>query len=62
MYGKLKDPEKYGAWTRAIKSWLKKAKEWLVTNAKAFWNASPFNICCKRRNCKAIKGELQRRR
>ena len=44
--------EKYGAWTRAIKSWLKKAKEWLVTNAKAFWNASPFNICCKRRNCK----------
>ena len=26
MYGKLKDPEKYGAWTRAIKSWLKKLK------------------------------------
>ena len=57
MYGKLKDPEKYGAWTRAIKSWLKKAKEWLVTNAKAFWNASPFNICCKRRNCKCKSHE-----
>jgi|LULM01.1.fsa_nt_gb hypothetical protein len=24
MYGRVKDPEKYGAWTRAIKSWLKK--------------------------------------
>lgn len=28
MYGRLKDPEKYGAWTRAIKGWLKKAKHW----------------------------------
>ena len=25
MYGRLKDPEKHGAWTRAIKAWLKKA-------------------------------------
>ena len=24
MYGKIKDPEKYGSWTRAIKSWFKK--------------------------------------
>ena len=33
MYGKLKDPEKYGAWTRAIKAWLKKifnkARHWV---------------------------------
>ena len=50
MYGKLKDPEKYGAWTRAIKAWLKKAKSWIVTNDKAFWQASA--ICCKKRNCK----------
>ena len=27
MYGKLKDPEKYGVWTRAIKAWLKKTLE-----------------------------------
>jgi len=27
MYGRLKDPEKYGAWTRAIKAWLKKTYE-----------------------------------
>ena len=50
MYGRLKDPEKYGAWTRAIKAWLKKVKNWIVVNAKAFWRASA--ICCKKRNCK----------
>ena len=25
MYGRLKDPEKYGRWTKAIKAWLKKS-------------------------------------
>ena len=29
MYGRLKDPEKYGSWTRAIKKWWKKFKHWL---------------------------------
>ena len=35
MYGRIKDPEKYGAWTRAIKAWLKK-----VWNKARHW-------CCK---------------
>ena len=55
MYGRLKDPEKYGAWTRAIKAWLKKVKEWIVINSRAFWSASVFNACCGKRNCKCKK-------
>ena len=29
MYGRVKDAEKYGSWTRAIKAWWKKFKHWL---------------------------------
>ncbi len=39
MYGKVKDPEKYGAWTRAIKAWLKK-----VFNKARHW-ACKVGLC-----------------
>ena len=51
MYGRLKDPEKYGAWTRAIKAWLKKT--W---NKIRHWcckvGLCNMDKCCCKCHCK----------